>query len=542
MEMSQRMKNFVAIAVYLFYTTVVIAQSEPKWTDPVSHPCYKGLKISVVNMGYLAGNYHWGVSISNNYQSTVSFRYKLIVGGKGTNYYGVAFRLKYGEKHTEGTSFFNGISFDNPSADWVVAITDVCFDGSTCGGPNECYADCDAVDGKENQQCDATGNQPGTKREPALMSGTALAPGGKKVDAGYKGEFAEWMQEGRDIKLTIGQDTSGIYWKKKADEPPVLFTNIRPGTYRYEKGSDFFIIRFESENRISFWNNGSLVGYFKRPEAVANKGKGFLVPSGDWSPASKLEVVNGGIRFKAGDIMAAKFYKQISPNEYKWSDPDGVHYCILKAVADKKLEQTCGGASGSFGAGHFEYLEKNKSEPIVKNETVSIEGEYWPSGTAFEPVKIKIINGGISLKNDSYYGESLWTKVSSNEYQSQDNRANKITFINANTFRLGIATYSKALLWPKAEKWINNDPAQNDQKRMLYIDNDGLHEMSYTAFSTGGYQKLSYFHQKISTDVYEKQDRSRRYKITSPTSLTYEYLDIYGNVVKSEYYTKAPKQ
>jgi len=403
--MYKKFRPLIVSLLALLFTSEAIAQSEPKWTNPKPHPCYKGLTISVVNMGYAAGYYHWGVRITNLYQTTVAFRYKLIVGGKALNCFCVAFGLEKGKSHTEGNSYFNSISSDNPSPDWAVTIYDVCFEGmsSTCYGPNGCYADCDLKEGKENQQCDATGNQTGSKRPAVELSGTAPAPGEKKVDAGYKGEFTEWQQEGKDSKLTIGQDESGIYWKKKAGEPPVFFKNIRPGTFRYEEGSDFFIIRFESENRISFWNNGSLVGYFKRPEPVANKGKGFLVPAGDWSPSAKLEVVNGGISFRQGDIMEAKFYKQISPNEYKWFNPDGVHYCILKAVADKKLEETCGGASGSFGAGHFEYVGTSVKKNDANNK---IPPEPKSEGTNQNTCKLSG-KWKISQGNEPYFGNLM---------------------------------------------------------------------------------------------------------------------------------------
>lgn len=465
------MKYIAAISVFILFATSAVAQKDVKWTEPQPHPCFYGLKISVVNMGFLV-YYNWGIKITNNYRKAVTFKYKLLVGGKGSNYYSVAFNLKPGETHTEGTSHFNSISFENnPSTNWSVAITEVCFEGNTCGGKEECYADCDRIQGNENQPCD--NNKP--KKEPALMNGIASSPDDQKTSKGYTGAFTEWRQEGKDVKLTIGQNENGIYWKKNANEPPVLFKNIRQGTYRYEVGTDFFIIRFESDNRISFWNNGSLLGYFTKPEEKKN------------------ETV-----------------KKEEPKK--------------PTVSENKVSS-------------------------AGNEPTTIEGVYWPSGTAFSPLEVKIINGGVSIKAVyDYAPASAWLRISTNEYQSQSNPVNKIKVINSNTLRQGITTYSKASLWSKTEKWLNNDAANTYDYLMLYIDNDGLHEMYSRLRNNECCENLSYFAQKISTDTYKRSEnpdypnyRAVIYKMTSPTTLTIEYTDTNGQVNATKFYTKASK-
>ena len=332
--------------LFIHSVTATFAQKDAKWTEPQPHPCFYGLKISVVNMGYFV-YYNWGVKITNHYRTPVTFKYKLIVGGKPYPHYSVAFKLKPGQTHTEGTNHFNSISFENnPSADWSVAISEVCFDGNTCGGANECYAECDQIQGNENQPCD--NNKP--KKEPALMNGIASSPDDQKTNKGYAGTFTEWQQEGKNVKLTIGQDDNGIYWKKNVNEPPVLFKNIRQGTYRYEVGTDFFIIRFESDNRISFWNNGSLLGYFTKPEEkkkeTANKepdiksaessiedeywGNGTL-----YSPM-KIKIVSGGINLVWIDpyVPVINFYK-VGDNQYQ---SNKVPNFTLKIINSKRFE------------------------------------------------------------------------------------------------------------------------------------------------------------------------------------------------------------
>jgi hypothetical protein len=264
--------NFRIAALLMMISNLLFAQKDVKWTEPQPHPCFYGLKISVLNMGYQEAPkaYLWGIRITNNYRKTVTFRYRLVVGSESKSGDGVAWKLKPGATWTDGGDVFTGNMFQSPSANWKLTVSQVCFDGENCGGPNECYAECDRIQGNEYQPCDGK-YDPSKNQQSADVTGTAQAPDGQKADKGYSGAFTEWRQEGKDVKLTIGQNENGIYWKKNANEPPVLFKNIRQGTYRYEVGTDFFIIRFESDNRISFWNNGSLLGYFTKPEEKKNE-------------------------------------------------------------------------------------------------------------------------------------------------------------------------------------------------------------------------------------------------------------------------------
>lgn len=464
--MRNRSKNFALTIVFILFTSTTIAQKDVKWTEPLAHPCFYGLKISVLNMGYQeAPKAHlWGIRITNNYRKAVTFRYRLVVGSESKSGDGVAWKLKPGATWTDGGDVFTGNMFQSSSANWKLTVLQVCFEGENCGGPNECYAECDRIQGNEYQPCDGK-YDPSKNQQSADVTGTAQAPEGQKADKGYSGAFTEWRQEGKDVKLTIGQDNNGIYWKKNANEPPVLFKNIRQGTYRYEVGTDFFIIRFESDNRISFWNNGSLVGYFTKPEEKKN------------------ETV-----------------KKEEPKK--------------PTVSENKVSS-------------------------AGNELTTIEGEYWPSGTAFIPLVVKITNGGISISEPyNLTNVSYWSRINNLEYQSQFNQA-ILKFINSNTFRNGNATYSKASLWSKTEKWINNNPANTNDYLMLYIDNEGLHEM---------YPSLSYFAQKVGTGIYRRSEnpeypnyRAVIYKITSPTTLTIEYTNTNGQVDATKFYTKASK-
>lgn len=485
--MSNSKKYFLVISLALL-STATVAQKDVKWTEPMAHPCFYGLKISVLNMGYQDAPkaYLWGVRITNKYRRAVTFRYRLVVGSEANGGYGVAWKLAPGASWTEGGDVFTGNRFQSPSANWKLTVSQVCFDEENCGGTNECYAECDRILGNEYQPCDGKYDPSKGQQQSADIMGTAEAPGEKKTDKGFSGEFEEWRQEGKEIKLTIGQDNNGIYWKKKENESPVLFKNIRPGTYRYEAGSDFFIIKFESDNRISFWNNGSLLGYFIKPEEKKNE--------------------------------------------------------TVKKEESKKPT-----------------VPENKVSS-AGNESITIEGDYWHAGTALEPLKVKIVNGGINISGIyDNNNASFWKKIGDLEYQSPprpiDGITSRLKFINSNTFitlepangesnaPIITSCYSKGSLWSKAEKWINNNPADSPDYLMLYINNDGLYQM----FSSD-YNKLNYFHQKVGTDVYRRSENPDNpnyfaviYKITSPTTLTIEYTGSNGQVQATKFFTKASK-
>lgn len=272
--MKKTLKHFPVIILLLLYYATSAQLKDVKWTAPETHPCFYGLSISVLNMGYQKDpNSHlWGIRITNKYRKTVTLRYKLIVGGEGqAGNGGVIWKLKPGDTWTDGGDVFTGNMFKTPANDWKAAIWQVCFDGINCGGPNECYADCDRINGNENQPCDAKDGEPVANKPPAEMNGTAPDPDGEKKDAnGYSGKYDKWEQEGKDVVMTIGISETGIYWKEKEGQPPSFFKNIKPGVFRYDKGDDFMLVRFESDDRLSLWNNGSLVGYFKNP-ALAKK-------------------------------------------------------------------------------------------------------------------------------------------------------------------------------------------------------------------------------------------------------------------------------
>ena len=311
-------------------------------------------------MGYNKDNkaYYWGVRIQNNYDKPVTFRYLLSVGGEKENAtknnYQVAWKLPNESIHTDGGDAFTADKFKSPSDDWVVKIGELCFDGMRCGGEDDCYADCDVVQKKINQPCglkDATEQETNNEQDSYIAEkGTAPDPDGDKKDAdGYDGQYTKWEQEGKDVVMTIGITETGIFWKEKEGQHPVFFKNIKPGVFRYDKGDDFMLVRFESEDRFSLWNNGSLVGYFKNP-ALAKKPAAPPIVKQENKPAPVTEnkTVSGGCPELSGDWLAVEdnVYSGDFKSTYShpvtirttsegisWSAPSRKEYAICKKVS-----------------------------------------------------------------------------------------------------------------------------------------------------------------------------------------------------------------
>jgi len=343
------------------------SQGQTKLSTPKNHPCYQGIKISVVNYGYSkeAEAYLWGVRFTSSYKLPVSFKYRLSVGEKNTST----------EKGDSVRKLQNGISFivggdkltaklyHNPSEEWTVYIWDVCFDGMKCGGTNQCYAECDKIAEKENQLCGLSGEYspaPGSNN-PYPIAGKQAAPAGatkeeSETKAISKGPSTTWVRDDSVMKMIIQLTVDGLSATREGSTGSNLFKKIDEGSYRLESGKDFYIIKFDGEKKFSYWNTGVLENMFTLEETEKQIIKGATtIRSGIWASGSdsiNIELKDEGLNYKIifnNVDTGTQFYKKISPAEYKWFDSDGVHSCILKLNEDGKLNQKCNGDNlGSY--------------------------------------------------------------------------------------------------------------------------------------------------------------------------------------------------
>ncbi|MBL7700661.1 MAG: hypothetical protein JNM14_00305 [Ferruginibacter sp.] len=165
----KKLLHLILVAfILLWQQTNTYAQiNAVKWQPWMQHPCYKGLSISVRNMGWAkqAEGYLWGVRFRNDYDTAVTFKFGLTIDTEkikgGTS---AVYKLKAGDTWTEGADSMTAHIFKTASIDWAVDVGELCFDGMHCGGKNDCYAICDSVEKKINQPC-------------GLEANTAIRPG-----------------------------------------------------------------------------------------------------------------------------------------------------------------------------------------------------------------------------------------------------------------------------------------------------------------------------------------------------------------------------
>ena len=265
----------ISVVMFVLLGVQLSSQAQLKdvvWSNPMRHPCYKGLTLSVLNMGWSddVKAYLWGVRIKNNYTTTVSFRYLLSVGNEKKNaaksYYDAAFNLKPGDTITNGGNVFTAIMFKDAATDWRVMVGDVCFDGMRCGGADDCYAGCDMVMERPNQLCGlsstASPNDPINKIEPSAAEGTQAGPEKKEAETPGMGETTHWIRDDKKVEIEMSKTEKGIYWRRKGDKDYTYFFKVPGGNYRYETEKVFYLLQFASETRVNFLDNGAIVNYY----------------------------------------------------------------------------------------------------------------------------------------------------------------------------------------------------------------------------------------------------------------------------------------
>jgi hypothetical protein len=167
----------ILLLAFVFTIKSTLAQEPGNWGNWETMPCYQGITVSIVNMGHSksAGGYLWGIRLKNNYATPVTFRYRLSVGEKNTSQEGgdVVWKLKPGEVWTDGRDKFTAKLYQSPSTETNCYIWSVSF-----GDVSNCYAGCDVVKGKENQQCPVANKKPATATNTS-GGGNTNTPGGK---------------------------------------------------------------------------------------------------------------------------------------------------------------------------------------------------------------------------------------------------------------------------------------------------------------------------------------------------------------------------
>ena len=120
---------------------------KPKTTNSTyqNNECFKGISYKVMNWGKVSGELsdnYWGIVFKNNYTQSVSFSYKLSVGGEqyAGGGYNVTYKIKPGGIYNNDGSKLTGMLFKSNSDEYTVSITDLCFGDEDCAKNG--YAKC----------------------------------------------------------------------------------------------------------------------------------------------------------------------------------------------------------------------------------------------------------------------------------------------------------------------------------------------------------------------------------------------------------------
>lgn len=537
-----RSKLLTAIMVLMCCTLIQdhtnAQQLNAPWTVWKDHSCYKGLSISVKNMGFNKDNqsYYWGVRIKNNYSTSVSFRYLLSVGGEKENAtkneYKVSGKIKPGGIWTDGGDVFTANMFKSASDNWMVMIGEVCFEGMKCGGTNNCYADCDKVEKKINQPC---GLESTSKNDPLL------------TDDFKDGIYTSCSGTDDPVVLINMKD----YVELQRDGKRYLFFKKGKGLYNL---SESWTLEFSSEGKMfeTFKDATNLKKILERrcfthSNSATNKDKikngMFISPGG--KDTVTIEKSAGGLFFSRGKNRF--FLKQTGENQYEIKDVNnGTTQFTFLNETSFTFSHTKDGTKRDFG--NYTHVSSFNPKPVttVVKEAKGSD-EWWPHGTAFGPIKVKIDGGGLHFIDEWGNAGDRFTKVSEKEYRfvrqvyDGDVLTYTVKFINDFTFHSISASakyYTTTTTYTKAS--FADDPrvkkyrTESKHLMLIGITEDGLYEV-HKSMRTIRYYK------KIAEGTYQYTDRpcqpecyKATYYVISATTLKAEYTNLKGEVNLTE--------
>lgn len=129
------------ILLFLLCARMSFAQENGETT--FEHPCFKQLLVTVKNYGYLKDNgaYGWGIKITNNYKTPVSFTYALVVGDDSRGSGQPTYVISPGETWSSDWGRLTLLLKKSSSTEFKVPVWNLCFKGYDCSEEN--YFDCD---------------------------------------------------------------------------------------------------------------------------------------------------------------------------------------------------------------------------------------------------------------------------------------------------------------------------------------------------------------------------------------------------------------
>lgn len=295
----------VAFILLLLQTNSHAQIKDAKWEPWIQHPCYKGLSVSVLKMGFAkeAEGYLWGARIRNDYDTAVTFKFDLTIGNeKIRGGIRAVNKLKPGETWTDGGDSTTANIFKTSSDDWSIGLGNLCFDGLRCGGDEDCQAACDIVEKKINQPC---GQQ--------VSTGAEIQPGVWISMARSKSEIQAKIEL---VKGGLVFTRSGISFE---------FAKISELEYVWVRGSDYRLKIKDNTHIVLLYNDENVYPFFifKSNSSLSDsiKYKDFEDPSffeGEWvnnltKKKMKITTTAEGVSLKKTEAAVPQLYV-IMPN------------------------------------------------------------------------------------------------------------------------------------------------------------------------------------------------------------------------------------
>jgi hypothetical protein len=486
-----------------------------KWEVWQDHPCYKGISVSVLNMGYSkeAGGYLWGVGFKNNYAIPVSFEFFLTIGTERWKGSRSVFKLKPGKTFTDGGDVFTGNLYKTASAEWNVEIGKVCFEGMKCGGAVECYADCDAVQWKPNQQCEPTDKDNNSAMEGGVWQSKNLS----KLNI-YKLKEA-----------VVAIDLQSKY--QIADIFKQISTNAYRRTYSTMQGN---LIYLNAKTIDYFWDSCCHTYYnpvsrfsFDLSEWVYDRDKTWKYTMIKNDEGLMMLDIEGGF---------GQFYKKISANEF---GRDSLNWVFTDANHMK-----LGNKGLTF---HRVAVKKQNKKVLTGKATSSPTDCIWQSESNNQPYRIKkegdvLLFGDVNGNFGAFDPRFGYRKVSEDIYQRIDGHSTwTINFLSSTRYSTSVngslSGYANCIsLMDNADEWVN---VKNNYSIKLVMTDGGV------LCNVSGY---TIFYPATSSNTYQWSDRPCNpdcYKtvirMTGTNSFSVEYTNLSGQVNQTDEFVRKKK-
>lgn len=428
----------LSVTIVFFFSVMAFGQGGAQWTSWQKANCYSGISYSVANMGYgkEAGGYLWGIRFRNDYDIPVQFGYKLTIGEEDKSEYGfnATGNLKPGEIWTDGGDLFTAKLFKSSSINYFYRIRRVCFNKPYCG--EKCFAECDVVPGKPNQQSDCGGNSssPDEEKTNSGEKNNPNAQGGKSTSVTMETEIIElanYVCQMMQIEKMYGDkepdDATAKKYKeinKKAEGLSKLIEK------KYPSEKDQSLAKTILDKELSKCSDESDT---KNSSPVSDKSQinnntknnsqynaaSIVIENGVWiadNSTAKINVdiekVSGGLSWKIQNVeMTTNIYKKISANEYRYADPDGVSYCLIKIKSSKKFDRYC----NDHYVGEFTFVSSvvNKANPDI----AAMNGEWNSDDGLYTVINETRGNGFDAWSKNDETNKVYYKKVAANEYR-----------------------------------------------------------------------------------------------------------------------------